>query len=249
VLAALVGAVACTPAGASTLWRADHESGDLSSWYAGQTGSEYNSGRGFVELSRDIAHSGAWSAKLVMPTGQDGVRLFRYKESRTGRDLSYSVWYYIPIYYDIPSGWWNIFQFKSKSEDGERNDPFLSFNLRRRRGGGYSLYIFKKPERYSIRPRVDVKIPVARWFQIKAFLHQSATGDGRVIVWVDGTEMIRADGLTTKFPGRSQQNWSVDNYSAGVTPTPVAIYIDDARVEDARPVDATALPRRLPAAR
>jgi Polysaccharide lyase len=227
-------AVAATDSPTQVLWTGTHETGNLSEWYSGQSGAEYHSGQGYAEASREASHTGQWSAKLVMPSGADGVRMFRTKESRTGEDLLYSAWCLIPRMYDIPGGWWNIFQFKSKSEDGLKNDPFFSFNLVRR-SSGYTVAVYKKPEAYNLRRHTEKVVPVGRWFELKAFLHQSSAQGGSIVVWLDGTEIIRASGLTTKYPGASQQNWSVNNYSAGVSPAPTVIYVDDASVTRAQP--------------
>jgi hypothetical protein len=143
-------------------------------------------------------------------------------------------------------GNWNIFQFKSKDFPEDRSDPFLSFNLLDRDDGTYTVYVFKKPEWFSIRPTVDVRVRPGKWFGIRAELEQSGAGQGRLAVWVlrDGESPVRIierGGLTTRYPdGVGVQDWSVNNYGARLSNfdpdasgLPVEIFIDDASI--ARP--------------
>jgi hypothetical protein len=133
-------------------------------------------------------------------------------------------------------GNWNIFQFKSKHLQEDRSDPFLSFNLRDMRDGTYTVYVYKRPEQVSLRPRVDVRVRAGEWFGIRSFLRQSGNGTGRVTVWVlrDGrqpVEIIDRDGITTRYAdGVGLQDWSVNNYGARLSPLPATIYIDDAEI-------------------
>ena len=80
------------------LWNADMEDGSLRAWYAPETsavgdfgGGEFTSGGGETGVSDAQAHSGRWSAKLTLPTGSGGARLFRWREFRAERDLTQSV--------------------------------------------------------------------------------------------------------------------------------------------------------------
>jgi hypothetical protein len=112
-----------------TIWSAGHEGGTMAEWYHPETGmwgnhggGEFNSDGGWSGATRDQAHSGSWSAQLVRPNGSahQGVRLFRWRESQTNKELRYSCWYYFPRRYDAGS-WWAVMQWKSA---GSHNGKF-----------------------------------------------------------------------------------------------------------------------------
>jgi hypothetical protein len=224
-------------------WSAGMETGDLTEWYAGQDPvpeAEQHSDDGTCEASTDVAHTGRWSMRCVASAEGDATRMFRYAEPRSGIPLVYTAWFYLPRYVRIgEDGNWNVFQFKSKNLPEDRSDPFLSFNLRDRDDGTYSVYVFKKPEEFNIWPDVDVRVRPRQWFGIRSHLRQSGDGTGRLRVWVlrDGrppVEIIDRSGLSTRYPdGVGVQDWSINNYGAELSPLPAVMFMDDALI--ARP--------------
>jgi hypothetical protein len=230
---------------ATLAWSADAETGDLSQWNAHQDRSlavQQDTGNGTCTVSTDAAHSGRYSYECVAPREGDATRLFRYPEPRSGETLVYTAWFYIPRPVSIrPDGNWNIYQFKSKDLIEDRSDPFLSFNLRSVAGGGFELYVYKKPERYSIKPRTKVSIGTREWFGIRTRLKQSGFQSGVMTVWLlkDGRppiEIMHVTELRTRYPdGTGVQEWSVNNYGHGLDPHPVVLYVDDCTIERAVP--------------
>ncbi len=214
------------PAGRTLLWSGDVEEASLSDWDRDGGGGEFNSGNADSYASQDFAHSGSWSAKMVQSGG--GTRMFRWYEAQRNPDAYYSVWFYFPRAYSTPAGWWNVFQWKSKNTAGQI-DPFLLLDALAQPDGSMrlSLYNWKTRVRFGT---ASVPIPVGRWFKVEAFLHQSASGGGRVVIWQDGVTLFDVSGQTTKFADGDQQ-WSVNNYSDNVQPQPTVIYADDARIE------------------
>jgi Polysaccharide lyase len=224
---------------ADTAWSADHETGDLSQWYAGGGGGEFNSRAAMSRASQDVAHSGRYSAEMTISTPvESAVRLFRWNESRAYPEARYGVWFYFPERYTAPV-WWNIFSFKSRNGT-TANDPFWSLQVGNRRGGATYVFLnwwnglsIEGPHRgefggrnYSQAVRDN---PVRQWTHLEVSLRQSSAFDGQIVVWQDGVELFNMNNVRTRYPAPNGANeWSVNNYSEIIVPSPTTVYIDDA---------------------
>jgi hypothetical protein len=220
------------PARKRPLWTADHETGDLSQWSRAGGGGEFNSGNADTVVSTRMPRSGRYSAEMTLTTMASGTRLFRWREPERLQAAYYSAWYYIPRRYTVDE-WWNIFQFKSRSSDGSRTDPFWVVNVGNRDGGSMYLYLYDwmAPRNYGQRVK---NLPPNQWVHIEAFLEQSANRTGRLVIWQDAVKLFDLRNITTKFPGGAQ-HWSVNNYGDGIRPRPATIFVDDAAVSPASP--------------
>jgi hypothetical protein len=217
----------------------------MSQWYRDDGGGEFNSGSASSAASRDVAHSGRYSAKAVIETpGTSGVRLFRWNEGRTNPEAYYSAWFYFPRRYRVPD-WWNIFQFKSRNGP-VINDAFWSLQVGNRRSGAMYLYLNwwegltiegPHPREFGNRSydQAVKDIREESWTHFQVFLRQSSAFDGQVIVWQDDTELFNLRDVRTRYPAANGANeWSVNNYTDNITPSPATIYIDDAAIGTSR---------------
>lgn len=211
-------------------------------------------------ISNDISRNGEYSLKLAL-SGADkakqSCRVFRLWLDIEGADGTplpdeayYSAWYYIPqeiqtIY------WWNIFQFKSGSEQAG-SEAMLSFNIDSDGKGKRSLYVVHKKgdgscdctgscEEESYDESLnEVNLPIQQWFQIEAFVNQSTVdggkvnSDGALKVWVDGIPIIEQNHICTLLRPDAQLQWSVNNYTDDIIPSDVLLYIDDAAISTLR---------------
>jgi hypothetical protein len=217
---------------------------DLSEWYVGGGGGEFNSGTATSRVSQNVAHSGRYSAEMTIDTPlESAVRLFRWNESRAHPEARYSVWFYFPQHYIVPA-WWYIFSFKSRNEMAA-NDPFWSLHAGNRPGG--AMYVFlnwwdglsiEGPHRGEFGGRSYSEtvrnIPVRQWTHLDVYLRQSSAFDGQIVVWQDGVELFNMNNVRTRYPGSNGANeWSVNNYSEIIVPSPTTIYIDDAVISTA----------------
>jgi hypothetical protein len=240
------------------LWSAGMEDGSTSEWLAGGGGQLYNSGAFEAEASTDIARTGLHSlrARIWTPSSpSSGVRAFRWQEARANQELYYSAWLYLPTAYTLSNerrngGYWNVFQFKSRTADRSRDDPVWAFyatpdgegGLYLRAGWGWGGTALAGPygtdgvggKNYE--PETRVSLPVGRWVHLQAFLRQSSEFDGRLTFWQDGVKLFDLDGIRTSYPNCSFNAWCADNgwsvnlYSDGLLPNPATIYIDDATI-------------------
>jgi hypothetical protein len=238
-------------AGAATLWSAGHEADNTSEWSRNGGGGLFNSGKYRVDTSADRAHTGDYSLKAEIYTSsslESGVRAFRWAESRKNRDLYYSAWFYIPTRPAI-NGWNSIFQWKSRTSS--RNDPFWYIEIIRRSNGTLGpkltwwngLGDVEGPHRGEHGGRTyssTAVIPVGQWFHLEGRLVQSPAFDGRVTFWLNGQQIF--DQVNVKTGHRSctynswcvTNEWSLNNYGRDISPSPYAIYIDDAVINTAR---------------
>jgi hypothetical protein len=226
-------------------WSADHESGDLSQWYIDDGGGEFNSGDASSTISRDVAHSGQYSAKLTIATpGTSGSRLFRWNESHTRPEAYYGAWFYFPTTYRAKR-WWNIFQFKSRNGP-EVNDPVWELGVGNGPGGAMRVHLewwnglsIEGPHRGEFGGKTFDQgmkdIPVGKWTHFEVFLRQSSGFDGQLMVWQDGVQLFTVSDVRTRYPASNGANeWSVNNYSDAISPSPTIIYIDDAAIGTSR---------------
>jgi hypothetical protein len=148
----------------------------------------------------------------------------------------------------------NLFQFKSRSTDGSRNDPVWAFYAEPDGAGGLYLHAgwgwggttLAGPFAGDgvggkwFEPTQRVSLPVGRWTHLEAFLSESKDFDGRLTLWQDGAQVIDLNGIRTSYPNCTYNSWcasnewSVNLYSDGLSPNPATIYIDSAAIGRAR---------------
>ena len=233
---------------ATILWTGDHEEGNMSDWYVGSGGGEFNSGGGVSAASTDVAHTGKYSAKATIstPPSPSAVRLFRWAESRVNPEAYYGAWFYFPQVYT--TDWWFVDQFKSRSCGTCDPDPFWFVQVAKRANGSmYSRLVWwygpwpggtvEGPHSGEFGGRTYEQtlkdLPTNQWVHLEIFLRQSASFDGQIIVWQDGVEILRQDNVKTRYPFMGDE-WSIASYAGSISPSPAVIYFDDATISTGR---------------
>jgi hypothetical protein len=211
------------------LWSADHETGDLSQWYENQSGAVFNTGTGQVSITEAVTHKGRYALDLTIHAG-DGeahaARIFRWYEDP--KEAYYSAWFYFPQHFE-PELWWNVFQFKSRTDT--RNDPMWMLNVGNRSSGQMYLYLVYWPTNDSYSQHV-LNLPMKRWVHIEVFYRRATAKTGRITVWQDGIMLFDFNNVQTAIADNVQ--WSVSNYTDSISPNDVTIYVDDAAISTAR---------------
>jgi hypothetical protein len=222
----------------TTLWSADHETGNFSQWTGLKKGEGgfYNTGTGVGTITSTVAHSGKYAVKLAISKadgkhGNQAVRLFRFKESRTYRKAYYSLWYYFPRRY-TPAVWWNVLQFKSRN--AERNDAFWQLNIGNRKSTGEMYFYLRNWITGTSYTQNTATIPIGKWLHLEVYYQVSGRKDGAIRVWQDGKLIFERFGVQTTFADAIETNWSVNNYTDNITPSTAMFYIDDARISTVR---------------
>jgi len=232
LVAALAG---CDPiyAGSDVLWIATHENGDLTEWNADNEGGSYagvdSSVAGAVEVSAENAHSGKYAAKLIRSAvaEESGPGLFR--DVRGHGAAYYAAWFLIPEAYAAGSRW-TITKFRLRDTASiEAPAEGLDLDLRNLPDGDYVLSVFDHDQEYLQQP-IALPTPIVRagrWFHLEVFYRSSGDRNGEVIVWLDGSEAYRLNGHPTVADGAY---FTPCNVALELTPSPAALYVDDAAV-------------------
>ena len=109
-------------------------------------------------------------------------------------------------------------------------------NIGNRPDGTMSLYLYDSKARIA-HGQTIMDVPVGRWFSVEALYKSREDATGQVTIWQDGTLLWDITGVQTRYPDSQQglAEWSVNNFSNGVTPAPTTLFIDDAeiRLDDA----------------
>lgn len=222
------------PLASSVVWRANHETGDLSQWTRNQGEAVFNTGTGRVRITESFARSGRYGVALSIRNADgrpQAARIFRWDENL--KSGYYSVWFYFPRRFE-PAHWWNVFQFKSPDRNGVSR-PTWSLNVGNLRNGAMTFYLYD-----SLRGRTHdapltsapLVIPVGRWVHVEAFYKHATNTTGRIAIWQDGTKIYDVSGVKTALSNYVQ--WSVDNYTNKIHPSSATIYIDDAAISKDR---------------
>lgn len=217
------------------VWRADHETGDLSQWTKDQGGEAvFNTGTGRVKVTDIVARSGRYSLALTVRDAdgkQQAARIFRwYENPKSGY---YSAWYYFPQRFE-PKLWWNVFQFKTHDRNGV-SQPAWSLNVGNLPDGKMTFYLYSSLKRRTYnRPLTStpLPIPVDRWVHVEAFYRRATDGTGRIAIWQGGTKIYDVAGVRTALT--EYTDWSLTNYTDRITPSTATLYIDDAAISTRR---------------
>jgi hypothetical protein len=222
-------------------------------------GGEYTSEGGASVASQDHARSGTWAAKLsVDADGDGGARLFRWKELRTNRFAICEAWFYFPVDYELTHDpftgqYLDLFQFKARNNSNVVMPIYLLTpedvaGGHRFRVDWSSLSGIEGPHAGEngfrvYRPATDIMLPIGQWFGLRGYIKQSKDFDGAVTFWYlppgGGAPqvIVRLSAVRTgepntvlSIPWSCANEWSVNNYTDGITPAPYSLYVDDARI-------------------
>lgn len=219
-LSYLLSLCACGPelnVGSDVLWATDHETNDLSGWYASPKGGLLPDDSGSASLVNTVAgpaHSGRYSLKLTnlaagLPlSDMEGPGVFR--ELVLPPDLYYSAWYYVPRPYQTKSQW-TIMKFKLP---GQGHD----INLRTLPGGQMILYVYSHDGTQLQAPLADPPafVPVETWFQVEVLLRARTDKTGKVLVWLNDRLVYDLEDRQTL--SSTQLIWTPCNIAEDVQP-------------------------------
>jgi hypothetical protein len=135
-------------------------------------------------------------------------------------------------------GWWNIFQFKSKNNDGSQ--PVVTLDVYNENGKMYFALIVKDypddnstdhTQEYIVQTN-PIPIHADEWNHIEMYYEKSKLYTGKVMVWQNGIKIFDKDNIRTVLPPDETAAWGIGNYTDYITGGPVqgtaTIYFDDA---------------------
>jgi hypothetical protein len=217
------------------VWSAHHETGDLSEWTIDGLGGEYDTRSGDATVTNAVAYRGRFALALSIrdangETGSQATRMFRW--GYAGRPLPqaayYGAWFYFPRRWE-PSVYWNIMQWKTKVSP-TATLPVMTLNVGSRSGRMF-LYLYDHVRDVNA-GRAPIELRPRRWTHIQAYYRFAPDATGRVVLYQDDRKIITADGVETELPSTEvyARQWSINNYTNGLSPSSATIYIDDAAI-------------------
>lgn len=217
--------------GASVLWRATFEPGDLSEWtFDGNGGTRVENAPAAPFVTTDIAHNGTHAGVLtVAPAmGMPSLSYF-YREQPSPIEAYYSAWYYLPASLTAPD-WFSVHHFRA-SATGQSNDLVAIWDVNLYTlpgGGGLAAQLFDYVTVFNLQQPNPIPVPTASWVHFEVLLRRASDPTGRIAVWQDGVLILNRSGIVTARSPWIQ--WEAGGASGEVIPSPAEIYVDDAAI-------------------
>ena len=245
VIACAIAAAACEQTvhlgdigdgGASLLWTATFEPGDLSEWLGdGKGGTYVENVTAFAVATTQMAHRGVYAGvQTITPplTGEPSIN-YLFRDQPNPREAYYSAWYYIPASVTVRS-WLSVSHFRC-SHTGDGNDlfPIWDVNLIPRPDGSIIAHLYNYVTITNFEQVLPIPVPVARWVHFEVLLRKAADATGRVAVWQDGVPIIDVANIITAETDWVQWDAGGASTDLGLS-APAAIFMDDAAISLAR---------------
>jgi hypothetical protein len=220
--------------GSDLLWKADHETGELSEWTKDGGGDvRLPSDDSTITVSSEQARSGRHALQLINPADWDnqeqGPELFHAGGELT--DAYYSAWFLLPERYHIEP---SLTLIRLRSRDQEGGDLYNGeeLQLRSLSDGSFVLQVFSNHAAHLLEPLAEVapRIEAGRWFQVEARFQPRSGGSLRV--WLDGT--LAYDLGDRPGAAGAQVVLSACNVAERATPAPLVLFVDDAAISFSR---------------
>ena len=223
--------------GSNVLWAALFESGTFDEWTSvpGGSASAFPSPN-TISVSDAQAHHGQHSALLTIEAGPDGTQA-NAGLSRKG-DLPiqayYSAWYELPGPVTVGT-FWVLFKFRLRTDasDASTEKELYDLGLVNAADGSLTLSLYDHQSGGNV-PLLE-PAPVVQtgvWFQIEAFYRNAQDASGRLTIWLDGQEIVDVSGQP--MAPTPWVEWDAVNVGENLTPSTVAVAIDDCAISLSR---------------
>jgi hypothetical protein len=184
-----------------------------------------------------IAHSGEGAAKVTINADGSMDKISRlYRRIEPGvEEAYYLAWFYLNEDH-TPSSWWSVFLFRANQNRSDSTDLW-SLDLVRTPQNKLTVALYEhqfdngagKDKGRTINASQQQIVPVKVWFQVQAYLRAKAGSPSKVVIWLDGTEVINLDS-TTPAPDGMSLYWVIGNGAGKLTPAQSTVYVDDAQI-------------------
>jgi hypothetical protein len=234
-----LAATACDPrvnlgaigdGGASVLWRATFEPGNLSEWTSdGQGGTQAVNSPAAPTVTMAVVHNGRYAgvSTLEPALGMDSLNYF-YRRQPSPPEAYYSAWFYIPSGFTVGS-WLSLHHFRSSaSVDGSNPVATWDLNLITVPGIGLVAQLFDFGTAFNLSQVNPMPVPRDTWVHFEVLFRKAIDPTGRVAVWQDGVLILDRRAVVT---ARSSWNeWTAGAATDDITPFPAVVYMDDAAI-------------------
>lgn len=212
-----------------SLWNSGFETGDTGEWSTdgAATGGAFLHVAS-LQASTEQAHGGVYSAKIGFDTSDGDYHWSELYRAVAGGAAYYSAWFYLDAPH-TPSVYWTIFNFFSESTPGElgTRHGLWDVNL-----NAQSLYFYDEGTKKFADASPRLSYPIGRWFQLEAYLDYAPPSASRLIVWLDGTQILERSDLQS--PAGTTLYWGIGSQTDALTPSSCTLYIDDAAISRSR---------------
>jgi hypothetical protein len=213
--------------GASLLWQATFEGGDLSEWTSGGNGgTRVENAPAAPTVTDQVAHGGRYAgvATIAPALGMDSLNYF-YLRQPSPREAYYGAWFFVPSSITVGS-WLSLIHFRGSSDGDPTNlTGIWDVNLYTLPTGDLAAQLGDFVSTFNLRQTLPVPVPRDTWVHFEVLFRKAADLTGRVAVWQDGALILdRAGVVTAPSP---LVVWEVGAGSDELEPTPAAVYVDD----------------------
>lgn len=218
---------------ASLLWTATFERGDLSEWLADGQGGNFAENTTLAPAPTTIvAHSGRYAGLITLsPSASMTSTNYLFRDQPSPSAAYYSAWFYVPSTITV-SVWLSLTHFRgSMTGDGNNLYALWDVNLYPRVDGSLAAQLYDYTNQKNYRQPVPVTFPVDTWVQLEVYLAKATDASGEIAVWQDGTLIFDYTGATTT---NDWIQWDAGGASDELTPSPAAVYLDDAAISTTR---------------
>jgi hypothetical protein len=216
--------------GASLLWRATFEAGDLSEWTSdGNGGTRTESAPASPTVTDQFAHSGRYAGVATVAPAMDMDSLsYFYRRKPSPHEAYYSAWFWVPSSLTVGS-WLSLIHFRGSSDGDPTNlTGIWDVNLYTLPAGGLAAQLGDFVNTFNLQQALPVPVPRDTWVHFQVLLRKAADSTGRVAVWQDGALILDREGVATALSPLVV--WEVGAGSDDLAPVPAAIYVDDVTI-------------------
>jgi hypothetical protein len=216
--------------GASLLWTATFEPGDLSEWLGDGNGGTYvENVTAYPAATQAMAHRGQYAGiSTITPAAGMPSLNYMFREQPSPRQAYYSAWYYIPPSVAV-AGWLSLSHFRcSRTNDGNNLFPIWDVNLIPRLDGSVIAHLYNYVTQLNVEQFVPIPVPTGTWVHFEVLLLKAPDMTGHIAVWQDGVLILDNPGVITAQTDWVQ--WDAGGASNNIAPSPALIYIDDAAI-------------------
>jgi hypothetical protein len=218
--------------GASLLWKATFEPGDLREWVSDGEGGTFAENTTLAPSATTVlAHTGLYAGSVTLSPNASMMStnyLFRNQPSPSA--AYYSAWFYVPSSITV-STWLSLVHFRgSPTGDGNNVTAIWDLNLYPTLAGGLAAQLYNYVTQVNSRQTFAAPIPVPldSWVQFEVYFAKAADMTGRITVWQNGTQILDRPGVVT-VPNDWLQ-WDAGGAAEELTPSPSTVYLDDAAI-------------------
>jgi hypothetical protein len=216
--------------GASLLWKATFEPGDLREWIGDGEGGTFDENTTLAATATTVlAHTGLYAGSITLsPDASMMSTNYLFRNQPSPPTAYYSAWFYVPSSITV-STWLSLTHFRG-SQTGDGNNLFAIWdvNLYPAVGGGLEAQLYDYVNQFNLRQPVPISFPLDSWVQLEVLLTKSTDMTGRIAVWQDGTLILDRPGISTVQNDWVQ--WDAGGAAEAISPSPSTVYLDDAAI-------------------